>query len=71
MFQLMDIEPSRIAAALVDAPIVSRLALASANERVRASAARRLGEFVAHSLAKSETAFDPRQMSFLEEESHG
>ena len=71
MFSFMDIEPSRIAAALERAPIVARLALTSANDRVRARAADQLGEFVAGKLAEPMTMSDPRQMSLFKESDDG
>lgn len=59
------VEPSQIAAALESAPIVARLALTSANDRVRARAAAQLGVHVAQILAAPESVSDHRQMSLL------
>lgn len=61
----MENDSSRIAAALEDAPIVARLALTSANERVRARTAAQLGEHIAHKLAQPEPTSDARQLCLL------
>lgn len=70
MFSPMDIESSRIAAALVSAPIVARLALTSANPGVVERAAGRLADFIAEKLSSPDQVIDARQMSLFEESNH-
>lgn len=65
MFSSMENDSIRIAAALEGAPIVARLALTSANERVRGRAAAQLGEHIAHILAQPEATSDGRQLRLL------